>query len=616
MNFSLDDLHPLTFSLLKKRGVEEKDMMDFLNPSYEKHIGDPFGIYGMDKAVSRIVNAIRNGEKICVYSDYDCDGIPGGVLLREFFDGIGYQVDMYVPHRHNEGYGVHIHAIDALKAKGVTLIITVDSGITNIEEVAYAKTVGVDFVVTDHHLPIHEEGKGQVVPDAVAVLNSKQDLCTYHDDMLCGCAVAWKLACAVLMRLRELQVCETTGLDGTHTFSAENVAHSQLPASESPSKSVVSLEHVLDTISKLPVGWEKWMLDLVGISTIADMVPLQKENRALAHYGLKVLRKTKRPGLLHIFNEQRMRKDYLTEDDIAFTIAPRINAASRMGTPIQAHHMLHERNPAKAESYARDLELLNTERKAGVKDIVSTLSFDHAVYQNDVIVVGDMSWGPGILGLIAQNIIDETGKPTFVWGFGSGQSTAEGIVSGEEKNAIKGSCRSLGDIHVVELMARVKEMFPGILLASGGHEGAGGFSVDMNRISELSDALNEAVKHVVIQEIGSQEIAIDADLQMDDVHDVTYKAIEPLAPFGEANPKPIFSFGNVTPLATKRFGKKNEHLEIIYPTTKGGKVKAIQFFTKSETEEKAVKPHTLLAHLEKSYFAGKTELRLRIVDIR
>jgi single-stranded-DNA-specific exonuclease len=455
-----------------------------------------------------------------------------------------------------------------------------------------------------------------VVPDAVAVLNSKQDLCTYHDDMLCGCAVAWKLACAILMRLRELQVRETTGLDGTHTFSAENVAHSQLPASESPSKSVVSLEHVLDTVSKLPVGWEKWMLDLVGISTIADMVPLQKENRALAHYGLKVLRKTKRPGLLHIFNEQRMRKDYLTEDDIAFTIAPRVNAASRMGTPIQAHHMLYERNSAKAESYARDLELLNTERKAGVKDIISTLSFDHTVYQNDVIVVGDMSWGPGILGLIAQNIIDETGKPTFVWGFGSSQSTAEGIVSGEEKNAIKGSCRSLGDIHVVELMARVKEMFPGILLASGGHEGAGGFSVDMNRISELSDALNEAVKHVVVKEIGSQEIAIDADLQMDDVHEVTYKAIELLAPFGEGNPKPVFSFGNITPLATKRFGKKNEHLEIIYPTTKGGKVKAIQFFTKSETEEKAVKPHTLLAHLEKSYFAGKTELRLRIVDIR
>jgi len=566
MNFSLGDLHPLTLSLLKKRGIADEDIEGFLNPSYEKHIGDPFDIHGVPQAVERILKAIKGKEKICVYSDYDCDGIPGGVLLREFFDGIGYPVEIYVPHRHNEGYGVHIHAVDALKAKGVSLIITVDLAITNIEEIAYAKSVGVDFIVTDHHLPINGE-RGQVVPDAVAVINSKQDLCTYHDKMLCGCAVAWKLACGVLERLR-----------------SENVN-----------------EAVFETVKNLPAGWEKWMMDLVGISTIADMVPLQKENRALAHYGLKVLRKTKRPGLLHIFNEQRMRPMYLTEDDIAFTIAPRINAAGRMGAPIQAHHMLYERNPEKAESFARDLELLNTERKAGVKDIISTLSFDHDVYKNDVIVVGDMSWGPGVLGLIAQNIIDETGKPTFVWG------------QGDDKTQVKGSCRSLGDVHVVELMARVGH---DILTHWGGHEGAGGFALTVENIPKLSDALNEAVKHVVIKEIGSQEIEVDADLTINDVHEVTYQAIAPLAPFGEGNPKPVFSFTNVSPLATKRFGKKSEHLEIVYPTSRGGKVKAIQFFVKGETEEKALNPHTLLAHLEKSYFMGKTELRLRIVDIR
>jgi single-stranded-DNA-specific exonuclease len=575
MNFSLDELHPLTLSLLRKRGVKDEEIEDFLNPSYEKHIGNPFDIHGVPQAVERILLALRRKEKICVYSDYDCDGIPGGVLLREFFDGIGYPVDIYVPHRHNEGYGVHVHAIDALKEKGVTLIITVDLAITNIEEIAYAKSVGVDFIVTDHHLPINSE-VGQVVPDAVAVINSKQDVCTYHDDMLCGCAVAWKLACATLARLRE-----------------ENVN-----------------DDVHKIVQALPAGWEKWMLDLVGISTIADMVPLVKENRALAHYGLKVLRKTKRAGLLHIFNEQRMRKDYLTEEDIAFTIAPRINAAGRMGTPIQAHHMLYEKDREKAENFARDLELLNTERKAGVKDIVSTLSFDHDVYKNDVIVVGDMSWGPGILGLIAQNIIDATGKPVFVWG------------QGDDKTQVKGSCRSLGDVHVVELMARVGH---DVLTHWGGHEGAGGFALLIENIPKLSDALNEAVKHVVIKEIGSQEIAIDADLAIDDVHEVTYQAIAPLAPFGIGNPKPVFSFANVSPLSTKRFGKKSEHLEILYP--KSGRsasasvlqrdtVKAIQFFTKGETEEKASKPHTLLAHIEKSYFMGKTELRLRIVDLR
>jgi single-stranded-DNA-specific exonuclease len=565
MSDSFKDLHPLTRTLLEKRGVIDEEIADFLNPSYEKHVGDPFDIYGVPQAVERIVGAIRNKEKIAVYSDYDCDGIPGGVLLREFFDGIGYPVEIYVPHRHNEGYGVHKHAIDKLKEKGVSLIITVDSGITDIEEVAYAKEKEVDFIVTDHHLPIHEEGNGQMVPDAVAVINSKQDACNYHDDMLCGCAVAWKLACAILVRLRN-----------------ENIAG------------------VSEKVNTLPEGYEKWLLDLVAISTIADMVPLRKENRALAHFGLKVLRKTRRPGLLHVFNEQRMKKDHLTEDDIAFTIAPRVNAASRMGDPIQAHNMLYEKNPRTAELFAMDLEALNNERKTGVKDIVSTLSFDHDVYKNDVIVVGDMSWGPGILGLVAQNIIDETGKPTFVWG------------QGEDTTEVKGSCRSLGDVHVVELMARVgHDVFSGW----GGHEGAGGFSVPVEKLPLLSDALNEAVKHVEKKEVGTQEINIDHELSLDDVHEVTWNAIAPLAPFGEGNPKPVFAFENVKPLSVRKFGKKNEHLEVLYDKS-GGQVKAIKFFVSKDMEEKATKLHTLVAHLEKSYFGARPELRLRIIEIK
>ncbi|MEN9551861.1 MAG: single-stranded-DNA-specific exonuclease, single-stranded-DNA-specific exonuclease [Candidatus Parcubacteria bacterium] len=618
--FEVDELHPITRKILKNRGIEGKEeVYDFLYPSYEKHVGDPFEIYGMENAVNRILGAIRNGEKIAVYSDYDCDGVPGGVLLREFFDTIGYPVEIYIPHRHNEGYGVHNHAIDTLKEKGISLVITVDSGITNIEEVAYAKSIGVDFIVTDHHLPITKENveRGvqnidttnsntkknqkskannqelktnskkltvvQVVPDAVAVLNSKQDACEYWDDMLCGCAVAWKLSCAILESLRDAKIAHDNFLDN------------RLETTDS------KWSTVLDTVSQLPEGYEKWMLDLVGISTIADMVPLRKENRALAHFGLKVLRKTKRPGLNHIFNEQRVRKDLLTEDDIAFTIAPRINAASRMGDPIQAHLMLYKKDKESGEGYARDLEDLNNQRKSEVKDIVSSISFDHSVYSDDVVVVGDMSWGPGILGLIAQKIIDETGKPVFVYG------------QGENKDELKGSCRSLGDVSVVDLMAHASHE---VFLGWGGHEGAGGFSVSIENIDKLRSALNEAIKHVVIKEIDSQEVVADEELSMDDVHDLTYKAIEILAPFGEGNPKPVFSFSNVTSLATKRFGKKGEHLEVMYQNSRGGRIKAIQFFTKEETEKRVGKEHTLLAHLEKSYFGGKTEFRLRIVEVR
>lgn len=589
-SFSANKLHPITKTLLEKRGiVGDKTIEDFLFPSYTDHISDPFLIHGMKEAVERIMQAFKNKEKIAIYSDYDCDGIPGGVLLRTFFDEIGYPVDIYVPHRHNEGYGVHIHAIDALKKKGVTLIITVDLAITNIEEIAYAKSVGVDFIVTDHHLPIQYDaqvddvyqGKGvrkgsHIVPDAVAVLNSKQDVCTYPDDMLCGCAVAWKLACGVLYELKQREIGELS-----------------------------------TTVQTFPDGWEKWMLDLVGISTIADMVPLQKENRALAHFGLKVLRKTKRPGLLHIFNEQRVRKDFLTEDDIAFTIAPRINAASRMGDPIQAHKVLYEKDVEMAEHYARELEDLNSERKAGVKDIVATLVFDHDVYKNDVIVVGDTSWGPGILGLIAQKIIDETGKPVFVWGMG-GEGDQKDAQDALKNKSLKGSCRSQGDVNVVDLMVHVGH---DVLSHWGGHEQAGGFSLELENLDKLSPALNEAIKHVEKKEIGSQKVQSDTVLTIDDVNETTYKAIEVLAPFGVGNPKPIFEFKDVEPLSTKWFGKKNEHFEVVYPTSRGGKIKAIQFFAPKDIEEIARGRHTLLANLEKSYFGGRVELRMRIVKI-
>lgn len=632
MDFSVEKLHPLTKKLLEKRGIiENEEVYDFLFPSYEKHIGDPFDIHGVKEAVERIVEAIKNSEKIAVYSDYDCDGVPGGVLLRTFFDDIGYPVEMYIPHRHNEGYGVHVHAIDALKEKGVTLIVTVDSGIANIDEVAYAKSIGVDFIVTDHHLPItaiaeetqNVRGKDaedtekkseskkatghklqatssvyQVVPDAVAVINSKQDVCSYHDDMLCGCAVAWKLSCAILSALRADKIAQDN-------FHAEQTRKRRRKDAEKI-QDTDAYSSVLEKVAALPEGYEKWYLDLVGISTVADMVPLVKENRALAHYGLKVLRKTKRHGLLHIFNEQRVKKEFLTEDDIAFTIAPRVNAASRMGDPIQAHLMLYERDREQAEQYARELEDLNTQRKSEVKDVVDSISFDHDSYKNDVVVVGNKEWGPGILGLIAQKIIDETKKPVFVWGMGE-----------DVGGLLKGSCRSLGDVSVVDLMAHVGKVSHGGYFDNyGGHEGAGGFSLAEENLEKASSALQEALKHVEKKSLQEQTIEADISISLDDINDTTYEAVAILAPFGEGNRKPVFELSDARALATKWFGKKNEHFEVLYGNANGKRVKAIKFFAPKDIEEKVNKKHSPLVHLEKSYFGGRVELRMRVVEVR
>ncbi len=559
-------INDLTKKLLNNRGFfSDEDIEKFLNPSYERDVADPFLIYGMEKAVKRIIKAIKAGEKIVIYSDYDCDGVPGGVLLRDFFDAIGYEnICVYIPHRHNEGYGLNIEAIDKLKKDGVSLMITVDLAITNLEEIKYAEDLGINVIVTDHHLPIYEDGK-EILPKAFVVINSKQDKCDYHDDMLCGCAVAWKLVCALLSKLRDEKI----------------------------------NKEIDEKVKSLPDGYEKWLLDLVAISTVADMVPLQKENRALAYFGIKVLQKCKRQGLKNIFLKSGVSISNINEDDISFTIAPRINAAGRMGHPIQAHNMLYEKDPILSQFYVNEIDDLNNLRKQSVKDVVDDISFDHDVYKNDVVVVGNVDWSPGILGLIAQKIIDETGKPTFVWG------------RGEDEKILKGSCRSRGDVHVVSLMQKVGH---DIFTHWGGHEQAGGFSLDIKNKDKLSDALNEVFKGMEVREIENEKTKIDSDISFDDINHTTYEAINALSPFGVANPKPIFSFPKTKPLSVRRFGKQSEHIEVIY-NSNSGQVKAIKFFTDEKLEEKLKKEHKLIAHFEKSYFRGKGELRLRIVDV-
>jgi single-stranded-DNA-specific exonuclease len=270
------ELSELVRTLLAKRGLTDTIAIDaFLNPDYDSQTHSPSLLEGMDMAAARVFAAIRGSERIAIYADFDCDGIPGAALLSDFFAKIGYgNVEIYIPHRDREGYGFHKEAVKMLAERGVALIITVDVGTTARDAVLYAKNLGVDVVVTDHHEVSSD------LPDAVAVLNPKLGNYPFRD--LCGAAVAFQLVQALL---------------------AEGRAH--------------STPHFHD----IPLGWEKWLLDLVGIATIADMVPLVGENRALAHFGLAVLRKSPRPGIQALCNRLRLRQHELTEDDIGFSFA-------------------------------------------------------------------------------------------------------------------------------------------------------------------------------------------------------------------------------------------------------------------------------------------------------
>lgn len=278
-------------TLLTRRGLTDAEAIEaFLNPSYDDMTNDPYLLKDMEKGVVRILGAIDAHEKIAVYSDFDADGIPGGIILHDFFKKIGYDNFVnYIPHRDTEGYGFHKDAVRALSKEGVTLIITVDVGITAVDTVVYAQELGVDCIVTDHHEPL------DTIPSAVAVINPKQATCTYPFSGLCGAGVAYKLVQALLQEAR---------------------------------------------FSHIPRGWEKWLLDLVAIATVADMVPLVDENRALVHWGLYVLRKSQRPGLIALLRKLRIQQRFVTEEDIGFFIGPRINAASRMGHPQDAFELL------------------------------------------------------------------------------------------------------------------------------------------------------------------------------------------------------------------------------------------------------------------------------------
>ncbi len=551
----LRDFSKFQQKLLAHRGIETRaDAEKFLHPDWERDIYDPFLIFNMEKAAERILRGIKNGEKIVLYTDYDCDGIPGGVILHDFFKKIEYKnFQNYIPHRHEEGYGVNIPAVEKFAAEGVTIMITADLGITDTDAVARAQELGIDVIVTDHHLP--QEGK---VPKAYAVINSKQEEDTYPDPMLCGAAVAWKLVSALTIR---------------------------------------------GNFETIPEGWEKWLLDMAGLSTIADMVPLKNENRVLAHYGLKVLRKSKRKGLRLLFQKMKMNQEHITEDDVGFMIAPRINAASRMDHPLRAFELLSTDDDARAEELANWLQHLNDQRKGLVASMIKDAK--HRLSERElreVIVVGHPEWTPGLLGLAASNLVETHSRPVFVWGR-----------DGDGK--IKGSCRSDGSVSVVELMSRVKE---GFFLQFGGHEASGGFTVSSDGIHTLEIELSESYRAMEKKAVET-EIFVDSALSLDEVNWNTYKHIEELAPFGMENPKPVFLFEGVEITGVKKFGKAKEHLELQFQNSRGKPIPAIAFFTSGDSFGNillgAGEKINLIATLEKSMFRNFPELRLRVVDI-
>lgn len=536
--------------IAKERGLTDKDRDEFISPDYGK-LHDPMLLPDMEKARDRIIQSIKENEHIVVFSDYDADGIPGAVVMSDFFKRIGYEnVSFYIPHRHDEGFGLNIGAMEECAKRGAKLIVTVDCGIASVAEVDRANALGMDIVITDHHEP------GSKLPNAYAVVDPKKKDSKYPFKELCGAGVAYKVVQAILAE---------------ETFSVKE-------------------------------GLEKWSLDMVGIATLSDMVPLVGENRILAWYGLEVLRKSPRPGLAALFKKLYINQKYLTEDDVAFMITPRINAASRMDSPEDAFKLLSTNDAEEAENLALYLEKINNERKGLVASVVKDAK-KHLIMREkmrEVIVVGNPDWRPAILGLVANSLVEEYERPVFVWG-----RDGDGV--------IKGSCRSYNGYNLHTLMSAAGNSF----IEFGGHAGAGGFSVTSENIHTLEEDLSEKIATILHEENADEMKSSAIEIEIKDINEALWKTVSLFAPFGTDNPKPVFEIkGDIK--SSKQFGKEGNHMEI--ELTNGMRsVKAVSFFSAPENYKVSLAPGTpvtLLAHLEKSYFRNRPELRLRVVDIK
>ncbi len=609
--------------LLKKRGFKNKnEITAFLNPSYDDDLHDPFLMLDMSKAVERILKAIIDGEKVAIYSDFDADGIPAGVILHDFFKKINFTNFInYIPHRDTEGYGLHGEAVEKLAKQGVSLIVTVDVGITAIKSVKIANELGVDVIITDHHEPQDE------LPDALAILNPKQEDCNYSFDGLCGAGVAYKLVQALLFAFRHAAAQEShNSLEATFTLLrseglSSDLGHSYLQADGMSSKPKScgcpqeSVCHLCTVRDNIPIGWEKWLLDLVAIATIADMVPLVGENRALAYWGLKVLRKSPRLGIQALCNRLRINQQLLDENDIGFSIAPRINASSRMGHPEDAFKLLIAKDIEKAEALAGKLENLNNKRKGRVAAITKQVKAKLAKMDetknlgvellsgDKVVVTGDPNWSPALVGLAAGSLADTLGKVVCIWGR-------------EGTGMLKGSCRrGSTNYSIVKMFETASDS----LLGFGGHHAAGGFAVSDEQVHTLGNSLNTALNTLKIDNKQSKnERIFDIELALRDVHNATLRELTQLAPFGIGNPKPIIKFAQVTVMSIRHFGKEQNHLEIYIKDNNGASRKISKFFATAQSfSEEIIEGRVVdvFANLEESAFAGRRTLEIRIVDI-
>jgi len=502
--------------LLVSRGfADEAAVRAFFSPTLDDLI-DPMRMLGMQAAVERIQHAIRNSEPMLIYGDYDVDGTTATVLLKTAIERCAPKdapaiVRYHVPHRIREGYGMRTGVLADAVASGIRLVISVDTGIRAFAAATEARALGLDLIVTDHHLPDEAQG----VPDAVAVVNPAQPGCPYPFKSLCGAAVAFKLAHAIL-----------------RASCANEAERERLERTLVPS-----------------------FLKLVAIATIADSVPLEGENRVIAALGLRELRNPVQPGLRALMEVAQIPPDRPpTATEVGFRIAPRINAAGRMDIASDVVDLFLTRDMELARELAGKLNRLNDDRKAteaqaleAIDVRLSAVRGEDGHFPATCFVMDDPEWHRGVLGILASRIVDRTGRPALVLTHEDGQA--------------HGSGRSIAGYHLLDALTTVHNGNGNLFTRFGGHAHAVGFSLPSENVALLRDAMELHSSTALVHEMLVPALEYDAEVGLDELNSQFYDWLERCAPFGIGNREPVFVTRSVT-LATDVRILKERHVRL------------------------------------------------------
>ena len=498
------DLAPLIVQLLYNRQIRTVDeVQSFLSRSTA--VDNPFLLTGMNEAVTRLRQAIRSGEAIAIYGDYDVDGVAATALLVPTLRALGAQVIPYIPNRMEEGYGLNEGAVKALAQQGIKLVVTVDCGVRSTKEAALARRMGLDLIITDHH------ALGEELPAAVAVIDPRREDDRYPFKQLAGVGLAFKLAQALLR------------------------AEKRVPASR-PMRGASAQGQDLPQ--------EEDLLDLVALGTVADLAPLIGENRVLVCRGLERLRQAQRPGVAAMLAEAELRPEGVGAGAVGFVLGPRLNAAGRLDNAMASYELLTTSSAEEAAQLAQKLGAQNRERQQLMQQMVDQAREEVlALGDEPVYVLASPAYTVGIAGLVASRVTEEFYRPTIVI-----------ALEGEES---KGSARSISAFHITQALDACK----GLLVKYGGHAAAAGLTIKNENIGALREALSAIAQEQLSDEDWVPALKIDWPLALTQATGETLTMLEGLQPFGVGNPTPTFISQDVQvrearPVGTERPGLK------------------------------------------------------------